>query len=324
MDSVCLRYCMKCCPKEDMDRFEHAFELKEREGIRKKNVADFFLFFSRHHREWLHGLAWRYKAAISSRGDIHGMLVAPMIPTVILPSYYDSTQDKEIAVFAGLLLADDSSFEQVQAFRELLGDNPFEWFGKREFVRLSFGRVQDRRTGGVENWKIARLFDRLWNECCGETATHNTIGAAIEGIASVQRCSYFDVLSYLIEDCGIGHFFYRLRLLLMVLGTRDGIGIDLWEIPKAQLLCPVESNVRLFIQTWFPDYRRYGSVDDAIRLFGFDGDCDFLYACWGYKELQKASPKECGQYATRYNTWYGLGSNMKKNRWKGILPKIPF
>lgn len=307
-----------------MDRLERAFELKEREGIRKKNVSDFFLFFSRHHREWLHELAARYKAAISQCGDTHVTVAAPMIPTVILPSYYESMQDKEIAAFAGLLLADDASFEQVQAFRELLGDNPFEWFRKREFVRLSFGRVQDRRTGGVENWKIARLFDRLWDECFGETAPHSTLGEVVTGIAMAQHCTYFDVLTYLLGDCCVGHFFYRLRLLLMVLGTSDGIGIDLWEVPKAQLLCPVGSDVRQFVQTWFPDYRRYGSVDDAISLFGFGEDCDFLYACWGYKELQKRSPKECGQYSTRYNTWYIIGSSMKRNRWNSIQPKIPF
>ena len=316
-----------------MDRFERAFELKEQEGIRKKNVADFFLFFSRHHREWLHELAWRYKAAISPCVSPHGTVAAPLIPMAVLPSYYTGKTDREIAAFAALHIAADGDFERIQAFRELLGDSPSKWFAKREFVRLSVGREQRKRTGGVENWKIARLFDKLWDEslrCAYDTADGdsvvelNQLSVTIGNIAKEQRCSYFDALTYLLEDCFVGNYNYKLRLLLMILGTREGIGLDLWEIPKAQLLCPLASGIRQFVQTWFPDYGRYGSVDDAIRLFGFEGDCDFLYAYWGYKELQKRNPNECGQYSTRYNTWYGLGSNMKKNRWKGILPKIPF
>ncbi len=306
------------------DRMERAIRIKERKEIRKKNVADFFLFFSRHHREWLYELAARYKAAVSPCGDTQGTVAAPFVPMNILPSFYSVVENMEIAAFAALLLKDDAGFEEIQELRGMLGNSPMEWFKNREFVGLSVGRMQDKRTGGVENWKIAKLFDRLWHECYGDTETHGTIGAAVSAIAKTQHCQLFDALTYLFEDCGVGSYNYKLRLLLMILGTRGGIGLDLWDIPKDELLCPLASGIRQFVQTWFPDHGRYGGLNDAIKLFGFEGDCDFLYAYWGYKELQKRSPNESGQYSTRYNTWYGLGSNMKKNRWKGILPEIPF
>jgi len=306
------------------DGFERAIRTKERKEIRKRNVADFFLFFSRHHRKWLCELAAQYKAAISPCGDTQGTVAAPLVPMNILPSYYEDVEDMEIAAFAALLLKEDAGFEEIQELRGMLGNSPVEWFKSRGFVGLSVGRMQDKRTCGVENWKIAKLFDGLWHECYSETETHRTIGAAVSAIAKAQCCTLFDVLTYLLEDCGIGCYYYKLRILLMILGTRGGIGLDIWEIPKEQLLCPLDSGIRQFVQTWFPDHGRYGGLDDAIRLFGFEGDCDFLYAYWGYKELQKRNPKESGQYSTRYNTWYWLGSNMKKNRWKGILPEIPF
>lgn len=310
------------------ENFDHAFKLKEREEIRKRNIANYFLNQSKYHRPWMQELADRYKDGVRT-----GTVAAPLIPMAVLPSYYTGKTDREIAAFAALHIAADGDFERIQAFRELLGDSPSKWFAKREFVRLSVGREQRKRTGGVENWKIARLFDKLWDEslrCAYDDDDGNSVvelnqlSVTIGDIAKEQRCSYFDALTYLLEDCYVGQFFYKLRLLLLALGTGDGFGLNLWEIPKEQLQCPLADGLRDFIQTWFPDYRRIGSLDDAIRLFGLSGECDFFYAWLGYKELQKRNPKECSLYATRYQTWYDLGSRMKKYRWNGIQPKIPF
>ena len=110
----------------------------------------------------------------------------------------------------------------------------------------------------------------------------------------------------------------------MVLGTSDGFGLDIWKIPNNELLCPNAFGIRDFIKTWFPDYRRIGHVDDAVRLFGFEKDCDFLYAFFAYKELQKTNPRVCGEYATTYLRWYDAGIKKAEYLWKGILPKIPF
>ena len=294
------------------------------EKVRKKNIGDYFLKYSHAVRPWLKELAEKYKAKVEF----------PMIPMVVLPSYYNSIQDKEIALFAGLLIKEDAEFEQIREFRELIGDKPWEWFEKRGFVRLGIGSVQDKRTGGVPNWKIAKLMDRLWDNChilsyeittigCKETFIR-LIGFEIDLIAKAQQCSYFDVLTYICEDCGVGDYFYKLRLLLMIAATSDGFGIGLWSVDQSELKSPLTSGLRTFLRTWFPDYKRYGSLDDAIHLFGFERDCDFFYAWLAYKELQKRNPKVCSKFATKFLSWYEIGARKKPFEFREILPKIDF
>ena len=284
-----------------------------REKVRQKNVRDYFLQYSQAVRPWLKELADKYKA----KGEF------PLLPIQILPSYYNGLQDKEIAAFVALLIPEtENVLKNIGEFRLMLGESPWEWFKNRGFVRLGIGKVQDKRTGGVFNWKIAKLMDRLWDECCGKTTTHTTVGQAIKKFAEKQRCSYFDVLTYICEDCGVGDYFYKLRLLLMILMTDDGLGISLWQNHNAQLLCPLTSGVRTFLSTWWPDYRRFGSVDDAIHEFGFERDCDFFYAWLGYKELQKRNPKACSEFATTYIRWYSIGARKKPFQFREILPEI--
>ena len=303
-------------------KLDRAVQLQELSALRKKNVEEYFVRFTRHHRPWLKELAQKYK----ERGEF------PLIPMVILPSYYESKQDKEIAAFATLLISDGettghTTYDKVAAFMKMLGKSPWDWFEKREFVSLSLGKYQHGRTGGIENWKIARLMNKLWEEHFDKTTKPaENIGQTIKLIADIQHCSYFDVLTYMLEDCGIGDYFYKLRLLLMVLCSGDGFGLSLWQKHDAQetLRCPLTHDLRLFLQTWFPNYRRYGSVDEAISLFGFDRGSDFFYAYLGYKELQKRNPKGCSLYATRYQSWYDCGFNAKPCRWHGIMPEISF
>lgn len=292
--------------------------LQEQSALRKRNIGEYFVDFTKHHRPWLGELAQRYK----ERGEF------PLMPMVLLPSYYENLRDKEVAVFAGLLISDGetighSTFDKVSAFKRLLGDSPWDWFAERKFVGLSLGKNLHKRTGGVENWKIAKLMDRLWNECFGEAETHRTLEDVVAGIARAQHCSYFDVLTYLLEDCSVGNYEYKLRLLLQILVCSDGFSLGLWSVDPSVLKCPLTHDLRLFVETWFPDYRRYGSVDDAIRLFGV-GETDFFYAWLGYKELQKRNPKGCSIYATRYRSWYECGFNAKPYRWRKIMPNIPF
>lgn len=299
-------------------KLERAVMLQEQSALRKRNIGEYFVDFTKHHRPWLKELAQKYK----ERGEF------PLLPMVILPSYYEDARDKEVAVFAGLLISDGetighSTFDKVSAFKRLLGDSPWDWFAERKFVGLSLGKNLHKRTGGVENWKIAKLMDRLWQECCSETATHRTLEDVVAGIARAQHCSYFDVLTYLLEDCSVGNYEYKLRLLLQILVCSDGFSLGLWSVDPSVLKCPLTHDLRLFVETWFPDYRRYGSVDDAISLFGV-GETDFFYAWLGYKELQKRNPKGCSIYATRYRSWYECGFNAKPYRWRKIMPNIPF
>lgn len=298
-------------------RLERAVQLQEQSALRKKNIAEYFVNFTKHHRPWLKELAQKYK----ERGEF------PLMAMTLLPSYYDNTQDKEIAVFVALLIPDGETIghgtlDRVAKFRKMMGESPWEWFEQRKFVGLSIGKNLHKRTGGVENWKIAKLMDRLWQECFWKTETHTTIGQAIKDFSDKQMCSYFEVLTYLLEDCCVGNYQYKLRLLLQILVCSDGFSFGLWSVDPSELKCPLTHDLRVFLQTWFPDYRTFGSIDDAIRLFGFERDCDFFYAYLGYKELQKRNPKRCSECATKYLSWYEGGYRKKPYQWRAILPEI--
>lgn len=283
----------------------------DREEVRKKNVRDHFLTYSQALRPWLKELVAQYKESQNF----------PLFPMSILPSYFDRTEDKEVAAFVALLIPEtDNVIKNIGEVRSILGKEPWEWLRTREFIRLGMGTMQNKRTGGVENWKIAKLCDRLWGECCGHGRSKH-IGETVSEICQIQRCSYFGCLTYLVEDCCVGNYDYKLRLLLLVLATCDGFGIGLWSVSPEDLKSPLTHDLRTFLQTWFPDYRRFGTVDDAIGLF-FDRACDFFYCYLAYKELQKKKPKECGEFATTYRRWYETGVIKKPYQFREILPEI--
>ena len=294
-----------------------------REKVRKKNVRDYFLQYSQAVRPWLKELAEKYKA----KGEF------PLMPIQILPSYYDSLQDKEIAAFVSLLIPEtENVLKNIGEFRQMLGESPWEWFKNRGFVRLGIGKVQDKRTGGVFNWKIATLLNRIWEHI--EKSPHAilligvkpkfkylAIEALIERASRECHCSYYDVLTYLVEDCCVGSYDYKLRLLLMIAATSDGFGLGLWSVDPSELKSPLTTDLRTFLATFFPDYKRYGNSDDAIHLFGFERDCDFFYAYLAYKELQKRNPKVCSEFATTYLRWYEISARKKPYQFREILPE---
>ena len=302
---------------------ERTLRLATTAAVRQKNIADYFLKYSQAVRPWLKELAERYK----EKGEF------PLIPMSVLPSYYDDIRDKEIAAYVALLIPEtENVLKNIGEFRQMLGESPWEWFKSRGFVRLGIGEVQDKRTGGVFNWKIANLFGRLWDECHFLTyeipseKTEQTlvqpIGIHVEMIARAQHCSHFDVLTYMLEDCCVGNYFYKVRLFLQVLVCSDGFSLGLWSVDPSELKCPLVKGFRQFLQTWFPDYRRYGSMDDAIHLFGFERDCDFLYAYLAYKELQTRNPKACSMFSTTYLRWYDMGVRKKPYQFRRLLPEI--
>ena len=293
--------------------------------IKRSVIKNYFLDRSQWHREWLKELACRYKA----KGDF------PIIPMVLLPSYYEDNKDMEVAAFAALMLNKcENTLDAVSELRNLLGKSPWEWFVQRKFVSLSLGVNQDGCTGGIPNWKIAKLFGRLWDECHVLTyeipnekvkeSVVRPIGEQVKMIVEERHYSYFDALTYLLEDCSIGRFFYKIRLLLQVLSCSGGFSLGLWSVEPSELKCPVTYDLLTFLQTWFPDYYKYGSADDAISLFGFESDCDFFYAYLGYKELQKRNPRECSKCATKYRNWYDNAYRKKPYKWREITVEIPF
>ena len=303
---------------------ERSLRLATTAAVRQKNIADYFLKYSQAVRPWLKELAERYK----EKGEF------PLIPMSVLPSYYDDIRDKEIAAYVALLIPEtENVLKNIGEFRQMLGESPWEWFKSRGFVRLGIGKVQDKRTGGVFNWKIANLLNRLWEHI--EKSPHSillnrikpkfkylAVESLIEWASKENYCSHFDVLTYMLEDCCVGNYFYKVRLFLQVLACSDGFSLDLWSVDPSELKCPLVKGFRQFLQTWFPDYRRYGSMDDAIHLFGFERDCDFLYAYLAYKELQTRSPKVCSMFSTTYLRWYDMGVRKKPYQFRRLLPEI--
>ena len=302
----------------ERERFERAIELNKRKALRQHIAAEYFTSFAKPHIPWLKELARRYK----SNGEFR------LMPCAILPSYYEDPLDKEIAAIAGLLIYDDGYFARIPAFRELLGEHPRKWFDNREFVALSLGPVQNKRVGGVVNWRIARLFDKLWHKLYPDETRRiprcKTIGELVYRLSFEKHRTMFETLSIICNDCGVRDHPYKLRLFLMIMGTSDGVGIDLWNVNDDELGCPISYSVQKFVASWFPNWRKVGGIDKAISLFGFDRECDFFYAYMGYKELQKRNPDGCRRYATRYASWFANYTITDNSNWKRIQPYIPF
>lgn len=305
------------------DDFEKALANREKYVLKKKNACNFWKIFSKHHISWMKELVSKYKEA----GDF------PLMPMTILPSYYTDIADREIAVFASLLIKDDGNFDRINAFRKTLTDHPFEWFKERGFVRLSLGSTQNKRTGGVENWKIAKLFDRLWEMCHVTTQTApngmtvsfvRSIGFQVELMVKAQHCSFFDMLTYILEDCFVGEYFYKIRLLLLVLGLSDGFSLGLWSIPQQDIKCPITREIKKFSKKWMPDYSTIGNFDEAVDMFQLGNHGDLFYAYLAWNELYKRNPKACERYLSIYNRWYMKKDVHVSYEWKRIQPEIKF
>jgi hypothetical protein len=280
--------------KEKQERMKRK---EQNNKIRKVVISDFFTDFTRYFRPWLHELTKQYK----EKGSF------PVMACWLLPSYYQDDLDKEIAAFASMLIKDDEKvLERVEAFRHLMGESPFMWFSTRAFVPLSIGNVQFRRTGGVLNRRIAEYFNTIYDNWANRQSAVNII----------MKQTFSDTI-----------YIDKAYMLRLVLGTSDGIGIGLWIIHYHRLKCPLTEDVKALLNTFFPDYVKLQDVNSAIRLFGFEKDCDLFYAALAYKELQKRNPKGCSRLATIYQRRYRVGNVFTSKRWltgkvDGILPEI--
>lgn len=289
-------------------------------SARKAYIARFFTYFTRHHRPWLNELLAKYK----ERGDF------PIYPMSVLPSYYEDLRDKEVALFAAFIMPLKSGFDKINQMRELIGDHPWEWFKNREFVALGVGRMQNKSTAGVSNAKIATLMNGLWGKCHivsvptndGDVHLFKSIGEIVGITARSFHLPYLEALEKVLDESNVRTHRYKLRYLLLVSATSDAIGQGMWDIDPSEVKSPRTLELKAYIDTFFPDHKKYGSLDDAIRLFGFERDCDFFYCFLAYKELQKRNPKGCRLYSTKYQKWYGLGSDIRRCKWRRVQPEI--
>ena len=294
----------------------------ETADIRKKNVADYFKDFSRLHREWLQALADRVK----ERGEygIHKFMLA---------DYYQQPKDKELALMVSLIVSENGDIlQQVGHLRELLGDSPTNMYNSRSFVRFCTGKNRDKRINGSQQpmWKLANVLSRVWD------IEHPTVGGHAPTVwkdytdfesevlqtIRANRTNAFGALTYFLSDIGVGQFYWNLNFLALRLFRCDGLGMSLWGIGDEELLCPWNSELTLFLKTWFPDYRRVGTPEFCIKQFELRDDVDFFYAWLGYKELQKRNPSACSKLATTYHNWYDSGLKRKPYQWREILQEI--
>lgn len=267
--------------------------------VKKAAICKFFYNFTEWHRPFIRELAEKYKEC--------GRF--PFIPMRDLARFYEDKRDREIAAFAGMLLKNDEKVEQrVREFRLMLGESPWEWFKSRRFALLSTGQNQNKRTGGVQGWRIAHLMDAAYDN-------------------AMNRVSFEKIVN--LSDTEL----WKKRLIRVVFGTSDGIGIGGWSVAPKALRCPDTDGVRRFVHLWLPEFRIHGGkdqmfvFDEAVRMYGFDRDCDFFYAYLGWKELCRRNPKGCSRYATVYHKRYSEFNLTSSRYWvgdQGIVPIVKF
>ena len=288
-------------------------------NIRKKNIVDYFKDFSIVIREWLQTLA----DGVKERGEfgIHKFMLA---------DYYEYPKDKELALLVSLIVSENGDIlQQVGHLRELLGDSPTNMYKSRSFVRFGTGRIRDKRINGSQQpmWKLANVLSRVWD------IEHPTVGGHAptvwKGLTDFEsevlqtiranRTNAFGALSFFLADIGVGQFYWNLNFLALRLFRSDGLGMGLWGRGDEELLCPWNSELTLFLKTWFPDYRRVGTPEFCVKQFELRDDVDFFYAWLGYKELQKRNPSACSKLATAYHNWYDIGLKKKPYQWRELL-----
>lgn len=253
--------------------------------IRRKNIGTYWFCFSKFFRPWLKELTEKYK----ERGEF------PVYAAWLLPSYYQDPNDVEVAAVVAMLIKDnDKVLENVEEFRQLIGDRPYDWFVNRGFVSLSIGREQLQKTGGVKNAKIAQYLNSFycqWNK---------------------RQDAVEDIFSETFSEATRGS---KRALLNIVLASSDGMGRGIWSVDKRRMKCPQTDSASQLMRTYWPDYCRYGSWDDAVSLFGFESDSDFFYAALAYEELQRERPNECKRLAYVYQKRYKNQTFLKAKYW---------
>lgn len=282
----------------------------------RKNVTlQFFKEFAKNHVAWIQKLADAYKSSDAKRLGIFG-----------LANNYSNDRDVEIALFACLLLSDNEHLlKQQETVYEILGSHPYSKIIKgRGFVEISTGENQNKRVPGtfVLYFEVAQLLSRLYD--------------IIEEYGSVCNCvwsimtenKFFDpyiALSNILMGMKINQRQYKLNLLLLILCTKDGIGMDLWNLPKESLLCPENKSIIEFLEIWLPDYHECGlTFDRAVNAFELKSQTDFYYAYCGFELLRKLKATEVAKYVHLYQTRWKGRDKRRLYEIKKLQPAISF
>lgn len=245
----------------------------------------------------------------------------PLIPCRDLAMRYTDNRDREIAAFMGFAIRCNGDYAVISEAMEELGERPWEWFVNRGFVRMSVGDMQDGKTCGQTNWKIAQMFHNLHkvyaqSECA-------TLGEAVLLICKQTLTPLDQYLEKLFEGCKFNHNDDELHTLILILSPADGIGLSIWSVSPLDIRCPLTSDVSAFLGHWWPKYRSTFTHHEVIVQFGVS-ESDFFIAAIAYARLKEKFLGGCARYEQMYSGWFGRGVSPCREMIIKYQPKIEF
>lgn len=296
----------------EKDRIEKVLQKRQNKLIRKKNlVMHFHWFADKYHLPWIHELVKRYKEL----GEY------PIIPCRELAMRYTDYKDKEIAAFMGFAIRYNGDYSVINEAMEELGERPWEWFINRVFVRLSVGDMQNQKTCGQKNWKIAQMFHNLHtvfihSEC-------SSLGEAMLLTCKQTLTPLDQYIEELFENCDFKHRNDELHTLILVLSNADGIGLSIWPVSPPDIHCPLTDNVRAFLGYWWPNIVFNIPIRECFAHFGLS-DGDFFIASIAYARLKEKHPVECVTFERSYSRWFKQNARGDYRKWRKHQQSIGF
>lgn len=288
----------------EKERIERVLYQRQKKGIRKSNKIQYFHWIAdKYHLPWVHKMVEAFKEQAEY----------PLIPCRELAMRYTDNRDKEIAAFMGFAIRCNGDYAVIKEAMEELGERPWEWFVNRGFVRLSVGDMQDGKTCGQTNWKIAQMFHSLHkvyaqSECA-------TLGEAVLLICKQTLTPLDQYLEKLFEDCKFNHKDDELHTLILVLSPADGIGLSIWAVSPPDLRCPLTHDVKAFLGYWWPNWWVDVTIIEYPGCFGLS-DGDLYIACIAYARLRERHPASCAGYEHRYLTLFNNGAKGDERFWR--------
>lgn len=263
--------------------------------IKRKNSITFIKEFQRNHKEWMQRLSDAYKER--GRFGIHLFSIA---------DHYSDPEDKEVALFASLLLVEnDGLLLQQQELYNILGNNPYKNFlCNRRFIELSRGDSQTKRI--PKTWtqyhELAELFSIIYD-------ISDEFGSMEYYLHDYIRNNPFTdpfmALADTFKHTKIKAPKYKINLMLLILAGTDGMGIGKWNFEDQTLLCPEGKGTIEFLELWFPDFWQCGlTFDKAVEAIGLQEPTDMYYAYRGFETLKNVNAVEVRQYCRRYIKHY--------------------
>ena len=296
----------------EKERIERVLYFKQKKSIRKHNKTLYFHWIAdKYHLPWIHSMVKAFK----DQGRY------PLIPCRELAMRYTDNRDREIAAFMGFAIRCGDDYAVIKEAMDELGERPWEWFVNRGFVRLSVGDMQDGKTCGQTNWKIAQMFHNLHkvyvhSECA-------TLGEAVLLTCKQTLTPLDQYLEKLFEDCKFNHKNDELHTLILILSPADGIGLSIWSVSPPDTRCPLTKDVKAFLGYWWPKWRPTFTLSEAIEQFWLS-ESDFFIASLAYSRFREKFLGGCTRYELLYGRWFRRGVSPCREMIIKYQPKIEF